>query len=213
MPTQSSGYLSSDQRRTQLLELGMQLFGSQGYDAVSIGDIAREAEISKGLMYHYFGGKRALFLEVIRYASAELLEVLSPDPSLGQLDNLKRGLTAYFEFVDARGNAYQALILGGQGEDVQRIVEESRNAFIDNILLGVGTSLPAPRPWRSAVRLWIGSVEAAALDYIHHQNPPPSQLISMLTASLAGLLLVAQSHAPLPDVTLDIPGALAWLMA
>ena len=51
-------YLASDDRREQLLDLGLKLFASRSYEEVAIDDIAREAGISKGLLYHYFGRKR-----------------------------------------------------------------------------------------------------------------------------------------------------------
>ena len=51
-----------DERRAQLLSLGLQLFGERSYDEVSIDELAREAQISKGLLYHYFPTKRDLYV-------------------------------------------------------------------------------------------------------------------------------------------------------
>ena len=41
-----------EERRDQLLELGLRLFGSKPYDEISIDEIARLAGMSKGLLYH-----------------------------------------------------------------------------------------------------------------------------------------------------------------
>ena len=42
-----------DERRAQLLALGLRLFAEHSYDEVSIDELARAAGVSKGLLYHY----------------------------------------------------------------------------------------------------------------------------------------------------------------
>ena len=53
-------------RRAQLLELARKAFSDRSYDEVSIDDLAREAKISKGLLYHYFPTKRDLYVAGLR---------------------------------------------------------------------------------------------------------------------------------------------------
>ena len=53
-------------RRKQLLELGLKLFGQMSFAEVSIDDIAARAGISRGLLYHYFKGKRGFYTETVR---------------------------------------------------------------------------------------------------------------------------------------------------
>ena len=65
--------LGVDERRAQLLELGLQLFSDHSYDELGVDDIARAAGISKGLLYHYFPSKRDYYVEVVRRAAGELL--------------------------------------------------------------------------------------------------------------------------------------------
>lgn len=48
--------------REQILKAAMDLFFTKGYHATSIEDIAKQAQISKGLLYHYFKGKCDSFL-------------------------------------------------------------------------------------------------------------------------------------------------------
>ena len=56
--------LQIDERRAQLIELGTRLFSTRSYEDISIDDVAEQAGISKGLLYHYFGGKREFYVEV-----------------------------------------------------------------------------------------------------------------------------------------------------
>ena len=58
--------LEPDARREQILECALRLFGERPYAAVSTTDIAREAGVARGLLNHYFGTKRDLYLEVVR---------------------------------------------------------------------------------------------------------------------------------------------------
>src|SRR3954471_16298357 len=58
--------LEPDARREQILECAVRLFGERPFAAVSTTDIAREAGVARGLLNHYFGTKRDLYLEVVR---------------------------------------------------------------------------------------------------------------------------------------------------
>ena len=53
--------LDVDERRRRLLAFGAELFARHAYDELSMARIAREAGISKALLYHYFPSKQAYF--------------------------------------------------------------------------------------------------------------------------------------------------------
>jgi len=59
--------------RAQLLALARKAFSDRSYDDVSIDDLAREAKISKGLLYHYFPTKRDLYVAGLREIADELV--------------------------------------------------------------------------------------------------------------------------------------------
>ncbi len=52
-------------RRQQILEKGLELFVEKGYNATKISDIAKAANMSVGLMFHYFESKEKLYEELI----------------------------------------------------------------------------------------------------------------------------------------------------
>src|SRR5215217_5729002 len=64
--------LGVDERRRRLLELGTRLFARFSYDELSMARIAREAGISKALLYHYFPSKQAYFTATLEEKAAEL---------------------------------------------------------------------------------------------------------------------------------------------
>ena len=70
--------LSPEERRSQLLDLGVRLLSSRSLDELSIDLLAEEAGISRGLLYHYFGSKQAFHEAVVRRAADDLVAQTAP---------------------------------------------------------------------------------------------------------------------------------------
>src|SRR5712675_1749454 len=89
--------LSPEDRRTELLALGAEVFGQRPYDDVRIDEIAERAGVSRALMYHYFPDKRAFFAAVVRAEGERLFEATNaaPDPEASMFDQLRAGVLAY----------------------------------------------------------------------------------------------------------------------
>ncbi|OUL18362.1 TetR family transcriptional regulator [Nostoc sp. RF31YmG] len=62
--------------KQQILKAAMDLFFSKGYHATSIDEVAKTANISKGLLYHYFKGKEDLFAAMVDVRLNDLLVVM-----------------------------------------------------------------------------------------------------------------------------------------
>ena len=69
-PTPSYTRLENDERRRRLVALGAELFTRHAFDELSMSAIAREAGISKALLYHYFPSKREFFVATLRMSLA-----------------------------------------------------------------------------------------------------------------------------------------------
>lgn len=73
-------------RATAIVEAAARLFSEQGFDGVSMSAIARAADISKATVFHHFGSKAELYVEVMRHAHETFsrhLHELSADGSQG----------------------------------------------------------------------------------------------------------------------------------
>ncbi|MBQ7202662.1 MAG: TetR/AcrR family transcriptional regulator [Eubacterium sp.] len=57
---------ASDERKERILEVGIEEFASKGYENANINVIAKNAEISIGLMYKYFATKEDLFVTCLQ---------------------------------------------------------------------------------------------------------------------------------------------------
>lgn len=58
-----------EQRRALIIDKAIELFAKKGYANTRIGDIAQAADMSVGLMFHYFESKEKLFEEIVRYGA------------------------------------------------------------------------------------------------------------------------------------------------
>lgn len=65
----------SELTRTAILDAARRLFAADGYAATSLEDVVRGAGVTKGALYHHFGGKRDLFLAVYERELQRLAEV------------------------------------------------------------------------------------------------------------------------------------------
>ena len=56
-----------EDKKQRILEACILEFADKGYEKASTNAIIKEAEISKGILFHYFGNKKSLFLYVVEY--------------------------------------------------------------------------------------------------------------------------------------------------
>lgn len=57
------------ERKIEILNKAMELFGRLGYKKTSINDIAKEINVSKAMVFKYFKSKKNLYLYIVDYAS------------------------------------------------------------------------------------------------------------------------------------------------
>ena len=63
-----------EQRNVQLLKAAQRVFSRKGFHVANISDVAAEAGVSQGTVYHYFDSKEALLLAVYTYWEMEHLQ-------------------------------------------------------------------------------------------------------------------------------------------
>lgn len=200
--------LSVDERREQLIALGEELFSARPFDEISIDDIAARAQISKGLLYHYFGSKRDFYVAVVSAGVRTLRAVTAVPDTIPEPERTERSLDAYLAYVEAHAAGYEQLMGSGGGADpeIAAIIDGARREFAARVLVGLrrtGTDWgagDAPPLLRSAVRGWVGMVEAASLDWVGHRDVPRATLCRFLLLALASTVRAALTGAPAPPL-------------
>ncbi|MBV9796341.1 MAG: TetR/AcrR family transcriptional regulator [Actinobacteria bacterium] len=89
------------QTRAALVAAGRRLFGQQGFAATSVDDLAREARVTTGALYHHFPNKTKLFEAVFELAHTELMEgsVQAATGAPDEVELLSRGFEAFLDSV------------------------------------------------------------------------------------------------------------------
>jgi AcrR family transcriptional regulator len=193
MATTAYRRLQAGERRRQLLERGAELFARHSYDELSMRQIAREAGISKPLLYHYFPSKRAFFEATLAQAAGELQARTEPDPSLPPLDQLRGSLEAFLELIDENTLAYRKLMQSVSSvPEVRELVEGIRTRTAARILEGLYPD-GAPPKAHAAVHGWLWFMDGACLDWIENRDLSRGELRDLLLGTLFGALTAADA--------------------
>ncbi len=191
--------LGVDERRRQLLELGTELFTGHSYGELSMAQIAREAGISKALLYHYFPSKRDFFVATLARAAEELRARTEPDPSRPPLEQLTGSLDGYLELIEENSASYEKLIESATTvAEVRELIDNVRELTAQRILAGItpeGTV--ATPPVRAAVRAWLWFMDGACLDWVRNGDFERTELRDMLLGTLFGSLAAAGGQSML----------------
>jgi AcrR family transcriptional regulator len=181
--------LAVDERRRRLLELGVELFSRHTYAELSMSAIAREAGISKALLYHYFPSKQAYFVATLRQQAEELAKRTATDPSQRPTEQLMRALDAFLGWVEENAEGYAKLLEGASTHaEVRELVDQVRSVTADRILDGLSPGEPPAPALRAAVRGWLWFMDGAITDWLEYRDMDRDQLLGLLLGTLYGAI-------------------------
>jgi len=185
--------LDNDERRRRLIELGEDLFTRHAFDEISMAQIAREAGISKALLYHYFPSKLDYFVATLGQGVEELRAAVEPDPEAPPLEALSASVGAYLAWVDAHGDGYRKLLQSaGSIPEVRVLVEGVRGETAARIIAGLEVDDPATR---TAVHGWLWFMDGACLHWLEHRDLDVDALRDLLLGTLVAALGAAGAIA------------------
>jgi AcrR family transcriptional regulator len=181
--------LDVDERRAQLLEVGTELFSKHSFEELSMARIAREAGISKALLYHYFPSKEEFFKAAVAEAAAELAMRTAPDESLPPLEQVRASTRAFAAWIGERGPAYMKLLQSvGAVPELRETMTAIRDFTSARILDGLVPEPERTPAKRAAVRAWLWFMDGVLLDSIEHGDRDADAVSDQLVGSLVALL-------------------------
>ena len=120
--------MRAPERRAQLLEVARRVFGTSGFHAVSMETVAKEAGVTKPILYDHFSSKQALYLALLD-ADAQTLEDRIRDAlaaPTGNRERIRASFQAYFDFVDEHAEGFRLLMqetVGAEDEFRLRVAQ------------------------------------------------------------------------------------------
>ena len=156
-----------DARRENLLSFGRRYFGEHGYGESSLDELAKEAGVSKALLYHYFGGRRGYFLATLEELARRLEDTFNPPRELPFDEKLRTSLRAFCAVAQEDRGMFRTFLGGGLGADAEArmVVERVRAHAARALAKELGITRPS-RKLRIALAGSVGYVESATLAWL-----------------------------------------------
>ena len=184
--------LEPDARREQILSCAVRLFGEHSYDEVSAADIAAAAGVARGLVNHYFGTKKELYLEVVRVLVTVPDLVLDVVPDADLQTRVDAAVTWFLDAVSRHAKPWLAAI-GATGPsrnpDVAAVIAQADEVTVEAILALAGER-PAihDEQLRAATRAYVSFARTGAVEWLVRRSLTREQVHTLLSRTLVTLL-------------------------
>lgn len=126
------------EKQDRFINASLKIFSEHGYQKASTDDIVREAGISKGLLFHYFGSKLGLYEFVYNYSTKLLMmeysSLIAPDKAdffdvQKQMELAKRNIMISYPYMSVFvGKAFRE-----ESFDVLSVVAGSMDQYSDEL--------------------------------------------------------------------------------
>jgi AcrR family transcriptional regulator len=184
--------LTGEERRVAILESALTVFARRGYHASSIDDIAREAGVSKALIYEHFVSKQDLYAELLEQHAGELFSALAEaisEAGRSASARLAVGFDAFYGFVEEHRVAWRMLFREATDPEAVAVLDRI-TAEVTAFVAGVIREDPGSRRRADdpetrehgvqvVAQLLVGAVQSLANWWAEHQDLPRERIVEM----------------------------------
>lgn len=171
--------------KQRILEAAESLFANRGFPHVSAAEIARQAGVAHGLLFHHFGSMEDLYCEVT-LAAAHRMDAMQLSAFRGRTprEQIVGFLKAHMRAVKEReGDA----VFRGQSfhvaERIASIWEDSRQRAIDRIFECMGMEEPTAKD-RVCLRAWLAFHDRLVIAWLSQRALKESEVIHLTIMQL-----------------------------
>jgi AcrR family transcriptional regulator len=129
--------MRAPERRAQLLDVARRVFGTTGFHAASMDTVAKEAGVTKPILYDHFPSKKDLYLALLDADLALLHDEVKKalDSPIGNRERIRASFQAYFDFVDEHAEGFRLLMQEtvGTEADFRARVAEVRDQILKEV--------------------------------------------------------------------------------
>ena len=183
--------LTAEERRTGILDSALAVFSESGYHSLSIDDIAREAGVSKALIYEHFASKQELYADLIARNARELTQRIGAALVGVELESgaarLQTGLDAFFAFVEERRAAWRMLFREATDPETAAVVNRMLEQVTAEVTMLISQDPGAReldseedrRALRLLAEMLVGGTQSMANWWTSNPEAPREQMVAI----------------------------------
>ncbi|HXO82185.1 MAG TPA: TetR/AcrR family transcriptional regulator [Mycobacterium sp.] len=190
------------QRREQLIEAGLQLFGTRGIAAVGIVDVCAEAGLTKRYFYENFASIDALAEAVFEHVTGNLVGVVAPAIEVGAGRDPRPALTVYARALLSDSRVVRLLAVESQTGPLKKYRDgfPTRAVELWFAFAAADDALPPPQDMRLKAYGFIGAAQQIGMAWLDGHLPLTideviNQLVDMFYR-ISGIAPPAQPDEP-----------------
>ena len=191
----------------RLIATAVALFSERHYEEVSVSDIAKNAGVAHGVVFHHFGNKRGIYLAAMQGAARKLDMIQRIQPGLPLDQQLLQLLTYHLEFLSTHEGLALRLVLGGRGSDPEawELFEQGRWRIVEWWCEQLGLN-PESHAVRMVMRANIGAMDEATVYWLNAGRPYD---VKTMAHALADMAARGLASITVLDPSVDIRAILA----
>ena len=178
--------LTPDERRAQLVALGVAALADSPLEDVTIELLSERAGVSRALVFHYFGSKQGMHHAIVETARDSMLRATDLRPELAPLDRLRDTLERVVGFVREHPATFYSLVRGAASgsSEVRELVDEARQAQAERaVSVFVELGRPETDRLRIGLRAWVAMAEQELVDAGLRSDIPAHEIVDLLLAT------------------------------
>jgi len=157
--------------RERLLQAAYAFIAERPFDSVTVDEIADAAGVAHGLLFHYFGSKQGLYLEIMRDAAEQLEKIHLEEhpPGVTPQEKLATFLRRHMDFIRQWPTAYAVYSRGALSGEVREIWEQSKQRALRIVL----QYFEIPQPTRrhlALARAWLALFDELVLAWLQEST-------------------------------------------
>ena len=194
-------------KRRLLLDAATKVFAERGYHACRVGDIAAEAGVAYGLLYHYFESKEEVLHTIFRETWSQMLQTIEGIEAAGgsARDQVRRVAAVVLGSWKANPDLISLLVREvARGPQLEREIEEIRLAFdaLERIVrrgIASGEFRPGLQPRVASWALY-GALEEVLTGWVMGRPPESAEEVAATVKTVVTVICdgLVQAESSLP---------------